>query len=773
MKKIFLIILVFFIQSYSQQKLDIINYSQNNTGFQHGFQDFAVDNNGQIIQVGSSYDAMNPGGVTVFDGAHWSFTKKGENNLAFTNAYKVICSENNDTYYVYGSLLRSDIGGQRYFIQKFNRLTDSWELIGDSVSLNYYNGLIDLYETSTGDIYVTGSGGFMKLYPDSSVRIYNEDNPWFYPDYILPKPDGTMYLVDNWTDGWGATHVALWTYNGSSLDTIQTNIDSVNSPVRNVTLDDNGNIWMLEDYNTAANKLVKYSNGTVRTYSIPVNDYAFAFTMVRDGNYLWFGMNNGFNDLLLVKFNILSEDWDSLNLGKVPCFSSNSEIRKIIVKGDYLYLSNPNFIIKYDKTQNSIVATWSVYNSGLPGTAGSNDIVDIDIDKFGHYWINSLNYGVSMFNGDKWKTYSSCEINNSLITTSWALTTDSDGRVFTIGDSLRCLENGMWHSFYPASNQAQIIYGNDIDVDENNHVWFADLYNGLGEFNPENGSFTFYKSGLMSTRANSLFIASDGRIWLGFGDNNCSCASVFDGNDFINYSYDDGVTLQYAEGICETPDGEIWYAFKDGLAKFSDETWTTYTIEGYNIPLNEIKTIAADNNGTIWFGGSSSQGNLKIFSFDGNIVTEHLISEDINNNVSKITIDSNGNIWISVNSTIFVYNPNGDVIIDVEDSEARPSKFTLYQNYPNPFNPTTTIKYSIPSVIARSEATWQSHDFDANVQLTVYNILGEEIATLVNEKQSPGNYSVTFDASNLPSGVYFYTLHVGDFVATKKMVLMK
>ncbi len=109
----------------------------------------------------------------------------------------------------------------------------------------------------------------------------------------------------------------------------------------------------------------------------------------------------------------------------------------------------------------------------------------------------------------------------------------------------------------------------------------------------------------------------------------------------------------------------------------------------------------------------------------------------------------------------------------VEVNVGTPSKFELSQNYPNPFNPTTTIKYSIPSVIARSEATKQSHDFASNVQLNVYNILGEEVAILVNKKQSPGNYSVQFNASNLPSGVYFYTLRVGNFVAMKKMVLLK
>ena len=98
-------------------------------------------------------------------------------------------------------------------------------------------------------------------------------------------------------------------------------------------------------------------------------------------------------------------------------------------------------------------------------------------------------------------------------------------------------------------------------------------------------------------------------------------------------------------------------------------------------------------------------------------------------------------------------------------------KYTLSQNFPNPFNPTTTISYSIPSVIARSEATRQSTGL--SVQLKVYDALGREIATLVNQKQAPGKYSVKFNGSNLPSGVYFYTLRVNNFVQSRKMILLR
>ncbi len=99
----------------------------------------------------------------------------------------------------------------------------------------------------------------------------------------------------------------------------------------------------------------------------------------------------------------------------------------------------------------------------------------------------------------------------------------------------------------------------------------------------------------------------------------------------------------------------------------------------------------------------------------------------------------------------------------VEVNVVSPEKFELGQNYPNPFNPTTTIEYSIPNVGASVQ----------NVQLKIYDVLGREVATLVNQKQSSGNYKVKFDASKLNSGVYFYTLRAGDFVSTKKMILMK
>jgi len=117
---------------------------------------------------------------------------------------------------------------------------------------------------------------------------------------------------------------------------------------------------------------------------------------------------------------------------------------------------------------------------------------------------------------------------------------------------------------------------------------------------------------------------------------------------------------------------------------------------------------------------------------------------------------------------------DNNLLVSVDD-EVIPETFQLRQNYPNPFNPVTNIKFSIPSVVrdlSRNSGAENSH---SQVSLKVYNILGNEIATLLNETKSPGIYEVEFDSNkySLTSGIYFYRLQVGEFVETKKLVLMK
>jgi hypothetical protein len=133
----------------------------------------------------------------------------------------------------------------------------------------------------------------------------------------------------------------------------------------------------------------------------------------------------------------------------------------------------------------------------------------------------------------------------------------------------------------------------------------------------------------------------------------------------------------------------------------------------------------------------------------------HFDFERYNNNVVYgYAVSTNGSV-IKLADSILIIMGNQNI------TAAAPDKYSLGQNYPNPFNPITTIKYSVPQN-------------NINVKLAVYDLLGRETAVLVNETQNAGNYEVTFDGSNLSSGMYFYKLQAGtEFSDVKKMILTK
>ncbi len=130
-------------------------------------------------------------------------------------------------------------------------------------------------------------------------------------------------------------------------------------------------------------------------------------------------------------------------------------------------------------------------------------------------------------------------------------------------------------------------------------------------------------------------------------------------------------------------------------------------------------------------------------------IAELMVYDTILSNTDRLAIENYLNDKYNVNIT------------GVEDPQNIniPERFTLNQNYPNPFNPSTRIEYQVAS--------------NSQVSLKVYDVLGKEVATLVNEEKPVGSYEVNFNASQLSSGIYFYKLQAGSFVETKKMILLK
>ncbi len=143
-----------------------------------------------------------------------------------------------------------------------------------------------------------------------------------------------------------------------------------------------------------------------------------------------------------------------------------------------------------------------------------------------------------------------------------------------------------------------------------------------------------------------------------------------------------------------------------------------------------------------------------VIDFDGNGIDDlclYNFNDNINDNIT-IKFIKQGKIRSSETGTLPKNNNEGK-------DDLIPREFSLTQNYPNPFNPTTTINYSLPT--------------NQNVKLEVYDILGKRVTTLINEMKSAGYHSVNFNASNLSSGIYIYRIQAGNFINTKKMLIMR
>ncbi len=198
----------------------------------------------------------------------------------------------------------------------------------------------------------------------------------------------------------------------------------------------------------------------------------------------------------------------------------------------------------------------------------------------------------------------------------------------------------------------------------------------------------------------------------------------------------------------------------------SDRNYERVVIYGWHLSVNN--PIQPVYNGHIAEYADYSHG-VRLISKTAVVNGDSVQVEDIlkDSNLSKL-LSSEGVITKP-------YYPQSKIFTSmINQIKKNPIDFKLRQNYPNPFNPSTIIKYAIPTYpsISSREGKERS-DRGVLVTLKVYDVLGKEVTTLVNEKKPSGNYEVTFDGSKLTSGVYFYKLQSDKFVKTKKLILLK
>jgi photosystem II stability/assembly factor-like uncharacterized protein len=232
------------------------------------------------------------------------------------------------------------------------------------------------------------------------------------------------------------------------------------------------------------------------------------------------------------------------------------------------------------------------------------------------------------------------------------------------------------------------------------------------------------------------------------GDNWYLCDSINDNFYSIFFMNNTtGYTVNWDGNVFKTTNsGDSWLIISS-IAQGLNSIFFTNLNTGYTCPggYNVHKTT---NGGLNWFEQNTDPLNYYNYVFFLNENTGFIIGED-----GIIMKTTNG-------GNVFVHNNTNEI----------PDKYSLYQNYPNPFNPTTKIKFDIPT---ENKFPLSKGGLKGVVSLKIYDITGREIQTLVNEKLIPGTYEITFDGSNYASGVYFYQLKSGDFVNTKKLILLK
>ena len=193
-----------------------------------------------------------------------------------------------------------------------------------------------------------------------------------------------------------------------------------------------------------------------------------------------------------------------------------------------------------------------------------------------------------------------------------------------------------------------------------------------------------------------------------------------------------------------TPDGYVNVSYNS----YGNENQNQHLIFKSDQPMNV-------NSIYVWDKYADSLSAVKLVQVNG---TDVAFTRSGNGDLTHMKLNWTG----TINTEGITVQIEGDakpVGIDESSNSKIPDNYLLEQNYPNPFNPSTNIEFSIP----KSEY----------IELKVYNIVGEEISTLVSKKLNPGNHMYTFDGKNLASGIYYYQLVAGDFREVKKMILLR
>ncbi len=447
----------------------------------------------------------------------------------------------------------------------------------------------------------------------------------------------------------------------------------------------------------------------------------------RNNNYIIAGYINNSYQSLIIKYssdgNLL---WSrtfpySHYLGVATDNNNNIYVSGFTDSASIIWENNPNFLlVKYGPNGNL------VWTRTYEGPGNNLDIaLYIGLDNNNNIYLGGYSY-----NGSDYTTTDIALLKyNTNGNLQWLRRYDGPGHSLDEIYSMNVNSNG---DVCIAGNVKNVYPGSDLSLlkyNSNGDLLFVNLYNGPG--NKYDG-------------ARDIKVDPAGNIYI------CGLVTVSQTDydwDYITLKYNSSGTI-------------LWNKTYNGIGNAGDyATNITYDVNGsvyvlgvtWKTPNYDLTTLKYDLNGNLEW----TQNLLGLYGGSGNQSRSILVDNPNSVFVAGALIFSGGSNR-SLDYAFLKYSP----VVSVQQNEIEtPAYFSLSQNYPNPFNPVTKIRFDIPK--------------SSYTSIKIYNTLGKEISTLVNEELKAGKYEASWDATSYPSGIYFYKLISEDYAETKKMILIK
>lgn len=614
-------------------------------------------------------------------------------------------------------------------------------------------------------IYHSNNGG--QSYSLIEGNLAGTQGPSVRAATILPKSNGTLYLVATSTGVYSTSQLngpqTTWTLEGPNAigNVVVETITSRKSDGR-IVAGTHGRGAFVGQGETAGSAVATANVNSLTLQSRPGQSGSTSFVLSNDGeatlNYN-ISVTGNFGTALpkysetkyfLYNADVNSKQYDKFRRESRVKTSSSGTI------GSLNKSSTSSKFIPSSITGNDILFLDD-------GDSGADDFIGYG-DETSMYWYNEFNILGFSFELDAFQFYMQTESASS--NDIYAAIYDQSSNLLSEGYlTLQTAPTGSWYeitlspvltfndgeTFYIEIGSNNFIFypaGVDTDAQIKNksfyYNWYTMNYDNLNTISGyENGAFLIRAIGTAGgggTNQSPVAVANISKTQAEVNE-----TITFDGSQ----SYDnDGNITQF-----------LW-TFGDG----STSTQATATHSYSQANTYNYSLTVTDNDGAT----DQKTGQIIVSGVSNNYVTVNPSNGSIQPGSSQtitLTLDASNIAQGTYTGQVNISSNGGDItipidyLVNVEKLSEIPTDFSLSQNYPNPFNPTTTFEFSIPH--------------STNVILKIYDMLGKEIETLVNENKLPGTYKVTYNASNLASGIYVFRLETDDFIESKKSILLK